>query len=70
MINFSIEGEGKIIGVDNGNPFDHDSYKIPQRKVFNGLGLVIVQSKNKTGEIKFTAKSEKLKEAEIKINVE
>jgi len=70
MINFSIEGEGKIIGVDNGNPFDHDSYKIPQRKVFNGLGLAIVQSKNKTGEIKFTAKSEKLKEAEIKINVE
>ncbi len=70
MINFSIEGEGKLIGVDNGDPFDHDSYKIPQRKVFNGLGLVIVQSKNKTGEIKFTAKSEKLREAVIQINVE
>ena len=69
LIKFTIEGEGKLIGVDNGNPVDHDSYKIPQRKVFNGLGLAIIQSSGKAGNIKLTAKSERLKAAEIGINV-
>lgn len=70
LINFAIEGEGKIIGVDNGNPYDHDSYKIPQRKVFNGLGLVIIQSSGKVGTIKLRASAVGLLSAEniIKIN--
>ncbi len=69
LIKFEIEGEGKIIGVDNGDQFDHDSYKIPQRKVFNGLALVIIQSKDSKGEIKMKAVSDSLISAEIKINV-
>ena len=64
MINFTIEGGGKIIGVDNGNPNDHDSYKIPQRKVFNGFGLVIIQSTGKTGVIKLLASADGLVSAE------
>ncbi|MDP2037283.1 MAG: DUF4982 domain-containing protein, partial [Ignavibacteria bacterium] len=64
MINFTIEGGGKIIGVDNGNPNDHDSYKIPQRKVFNGFGLVIIQSTGKTGVIKLLARADGLVSAE------
>ncbi|HSP88549.1 MAG TPA: DUF4982 domain-containing protein, partial [Ignavibacteriaceae bacterium] len=67
LIKFFIEGEGKIIGVDNGNPQDHNSYKINQRNVFNGLGLVLIQSTNKPGKIKLTAKSVELKEAEVEI---
>lgn len=70
MIYFTIEGEGKIIGVDNGNPYDHDSYKANKRSVFNGMGLVIIQSTHKSGEIKFVAKSDSLKSAEIKCSVE
>lgn len=70
MINFEIEGEGKIIGVDNGNQVDHDSYKIPQRKVFNGLALVIIQSGSKAGEIKLTAKSENLIGATVLMKAE
>jgi beta-galactosidase len=70
MICFTIEGEGKIIGVDNGNPYDHDSYKANKRSVFNGMGLVIIQSTHKSGEIKFVAKSDSLKSAEIKCSVE
>jgi beta-galactosidase len=69
MIYFTIEGEGKIIGVDNGNPYDHDSYKANKRSVFNGMGLVIIQSTHKSGEIKFVAKSDSLKSAEIKCSV-
>lgn len=68
LIKFSIEGEGKIIGVDNGNPQDHNSYKITQRNAFNGLCLAIIQSTNKPGKIKLTARSEGLKEAVVGIN--
>jgi beta-galactosidase len=69
LIQFSIEGEGNIIGVDNGNPVDHDSYKVNRRNSFNGLSLVVIQSLDKSGKIKLIAKSEGLKDASIEINV-
>jgi beta-galactosidase len=62
-----IEGNGKLIGFDNGNPQDHTSMKSNQRKTFNGLALAIIQSNDKQGEITVTAKSEILKDAVIKI---
>ena len=67
LVQFAIEGEGKIIGVDNGNPIDHDSYKAPQRKAFNGLCLVVVQSNQKAGNIKLVAKSKGLTQASLEI---
>lgn len=70
LVQFSIEGEGKIAGVDNGDPRDHDSYKTDHRKAFNGLCLAIVQSLNKPGRIKLVAKSEGLQETSIEIIVQ
>jgi beta-galactosidase len=69
LITFSIEGEGEIIGVDNGDPKDHDSYKTSQRRAFNGLCFVVVQASGKKGTIKLTAQSDGLKEAIINIDV-
>lgn len=63
-----IASIGRIIGVDNGNPLDHSSYKINQRKAFNGLCLVIVQSTNKPGKIKLVAESDDLKGNVVEIN--
>ena len=37
-ITFSIEGNGTIVGVDNGDPTDTDSYKGTSRKAFHGKG--------------------------------
>ena len=68
LVTFSIKGEGNIIGVDNGNPQDHNSYKINMRNAFNGLCFVIVQSTHKPGLIELAAKSDGLKEQSIKIN--
>jgi beta-galactosidase len=68
LVQFSIEGEGKIIGVDNGNPLDHDSFKLSQRKAFNGLCLAIVQSTNKPSKIKLTMKSNGLKDNSVEIS--
>jgi beta-galactosidase len=62
-----IEGNGKLIGFDNGNPQDHTSMKSNQRKTFNGLALAIIQANDKPGEITVTATSGTLKTAVISI---
>ena len=65
LIRFTIEGEGFIAGTDNGDPTNSHSLKKPERNLFNGKCLVVVQSKTKPGNIKLTAKSEGLKEASV-----
>jgi len=61
LIQFSIEGDGKIIGVGNGDPSSHEADKCPdgawQRRLFNGKCQVIVQAGAKPGMIKFDAKA-------------
>ncbi len=61
MIRFSISGNGKIIGVGNGDPSSHEPDKCVegawQRTLFNGKNQVIVQSDKKSGLIKFEAQS-------------
>jgi len=52
---FEIEGEGKIIGLDSGDPQSHEDYRSNRRKAFNGLCLAIVQSTGRPGQIRLTA---------------
>lgn len=71
---FKIVGNGKIIGVGNGNPSSHEADKLLDgkyfRKLFNGKCQVIVQSGTKAGNIIFKAMSNELKAAEIVIKTE
>jgi beta-galactosidase len=60
LINFSIEGEGKIAAVGNSNPTSIESFKQPYRKAYEGKCLVIIQSEYKPGKINLTATSEGL----------
>ena len=60
---FALEGDGKLIGVDNGDPQDHDSYQALRRKAFSGWCLAIVQSTARAGRIRMTATSRDLKPA-------
>lgn len=69
-INFEIIGEGKIVGVDNGNPSDTDSYKGTSRKAFSGKALVIVQSTKNEGAFTLTASSDGLESSSITINTQ
>jgi beta-galactosidase len=66
-VTFAIEGEGKLIGLDNGNPASHEDYKGKTRKAFNGLCLAIVQSTAKAGRIQLTATSPGLKSSSVAI---
>ncbi|ASU32460.1 beta-galactosidase GalB [Mucilaginibacter xinganensis] len=67
LVNFKINGDAFIAGVDNGDPVSHDSFKVNYRKAFNGLALAIVQAKEKAGIVTFSATSKGLLPAVITI---
>jgi beta-galactosidase len=64
MLEFTISGPGKIIGVGNGDPNCQESDKEPRRSLFNGLAQVIVQSTKTPGEIQVEARRGKGKAIE------
>jgi beta-galactosidase len=54
-IGFNITGDGRLIGVGNGDPNCQESDKEPKRSLFNGLAQVIVQASHRPGEIHIEA---------------
>jgi beta-galactosidase len=64
LIQFTIKGDAKIIGVGNGDPSSHEPDKCQgnqwQRKLFNGKCQLIVQSGNNPGIIGIEARSDGL----------
>lgn len=69
LIDFEVSGQGIIVGSDNGNEVDLSSLKRPQRHLFNGKCVVVVQSVGKTGKIQLTATSAGLPPASVNIKV-
>jgi hypothetical protein len=67
LITFDVSGEGKIIGVDNGDASSLDNYKLSQRKAYAGRCIVIVQTTGKSGTIRLTAKSQGLPDASAEL---
>lgn len=66
-ISLSIEGEGKIVGVDNGKQSDHTPYDNTNRKAARGKLLAIVQSTNQSGEFKLTATANGLEAGSVRV---
>ena len=54
IVKFTVEGERKLVGVDNGKQDDHQSYQDDNRDAFNGQLVAIVQSTKNAGEITVT----------------
>jgi len=70
---FKISGEGRLIGVGNGDPNCQESDKEPRRSLFSGLAQVIVQATRTPGTITIEAYSQdwpppKLKTASVTIS--
>jgi beta-galactosidase len=64
LVQFKIEGPGKIAAVDNGNPASTESFQASERKAFSGLCLIIVRSqRGQAGRIRITAASGNLESA-------
>ena len=55
LIAFRVWGDGKLIGVGNGNPNCQESDKGSRRSLFHGLAQIIVQSTKNAGEIRIEA---------------
>lgn len=68
LLDFSIEGEGTIVGVDNANLKDLDSYGDNSRKAFRGRTLVVIKSTHKEGNIKLRVTSPGLTDASVNIS--
>lgn len=73
LIQFNVEGVGKIIGVGNGDPSSHEPDKCAegkwQRHLFNGKAQLIVQSLLKEGDCTLIASSPGLQSAQLKLEV-
>lgn len=70
LIRFSTEGNGQIVGVDNGNPTSLERFKASERKAFYGKCLVVIKSEKSDGVIHLTAASDGLMNESIEIVVE
>jgi beta-galactosidase len=66
-VTFRISGEGRLIGVGNGDPTDHASDKGASRKAFSGLCMAVVQSTKTTGSLSVEATSPGLAPANVTI---
>ena len=69
-ITFDVEGPANIIGVDNGDPISHDSYKATHRPVFNGMALITLQAAKTPGHVTLIAKADGLQSATVKLEVQ
>ncbi len=70
LINFELEGDAFIAGVDNGNQVSHEPFKADYRKAFHGKCVVVIQSLKKQGEVKLTASSVGLESATTTITLD
>jgi beta-galactosidase len=66
-IDFAISGPGTIVGVDNGNPISHESYKGTSRSAFSGKALAIIQSTTTPGTITLKATAGSLTSGSVTI---
>lgn len=74
LIRFELAGNGRILGVGNGDPSSHEADKYLsggwQRSLFNGKCQIIVQSQRQAGTIQLKATADGLKEAAVTIRAE
>ena len=64
-VSVEVSGAGRLVGLDNGDSTDYDSYKGKSRRLFNGKLLAMIQAKNKPGEIRIRVSGKGLESAEL-----
>ena len=69
LVRFHLDGAATIAGVDNGDEVSHASLKADNVRLFNGKGLVIVQSKRAGGAVMVTATSDGLRSGSTRIQL-
>ena len=63
-VHVAVEGQGCLMGLDNGDSTDPDGYQVSSRRLFGGKLLIIVGALDKPGEIRVRISSPGLSPAE------
>lgn len=66
-ITFTVEGRGRLIGVDNGNSASHESMRAGHIHAFHGKALALIRSDGEKGECLIKITSPGLMESIVKI---
>jgi beta-galactosidase len=69
-VRLEVEGEGRLIGFDNGKPDDHTDYRSSERAAFGGLCLAILRATGRPGPIRISASSPGLSIGQCEIRTE
>ena len=69
-LSFALTGEGRILGLDNGRPDSSESYQGTQREAFNGMALVVLQSRGRPGTMTLKAASGELGSNVVSVTAE
>ncbi|MBD8070633.1 sugar-binding domain-containing protein [Bacillus sp. PS06] len=68
-IDCTIEGPGKIIGIECSNPESHQEYQTTSRKAYHGKLLIYVQATDQPGTIRLQTTSAQLESSSVEIEV-
>ncbi len=68
LVDFVVDGPARLIGVGNGDPADHSSYREPRRRAFHGRLVALVRSTDDTGRVRVAATSSGLAPASVEIH--
>jgi beta-galactosidase len=67
LLRFTVSGNGRLLGVDNGNQRDDHAMKLAERNAFNGYAYAVMQSDRTPGSIRLTVEAEGLQPVSIQI---
>ena len=69
-IAFQLSGGGRILGVGNGNPADHDTDKADNRNTFHGHCIAVIRAGTQASEVQVTATSPGIASDQVQFKVE
>jgi len=69
VVSVSIEGAAELIGIDNGNPACHESFKGKNMAAHNGMLLIMIKAKNEPGQACVSITSDGLMPATVTFDI-
>jgi beta-galactosidase len=68
VVHFAATGPAAIVGVDNGNMADHESFVGTERRLYEGNAIAIVRATAGSGAITVTATADGVPAAQVKLS--
>ena len=69
LIQFEVQGAGRLVATGNANPQNHEMYVVPEKTAYQGSCIAIVRAKDNQGKITIRAKAEGIRgEAQLELS--